>query len=221
MKRFIALAIGVLALAPVTLAQTADEAIEKSWRPAPRNMKEGATVIKWKADNTYDTLRKGTNRLVCYDRSGETGQQPFAVQCTSIANLDRVAQNRKFEAMPDKAARQAALDAAEKDGTRAKPEYVSFGYTMNGADREHARIHTTIAVPGATTQSTGLPDNNKQGGVWIMNAGTSTAHIMKPGCSAPAGSRPWAERRPLSGRKLHRPAEIGGHPKERLPFFFP
>jgi hypothetical protein len=26
-----------------------------------------------------------------------------------------------------------------------------------------------------------LPDNNKQGGVWIMNAGTSTAHLMTPG----------------------------------------
>jgi len=29
--------------------------------------------------------------------------------------------------------------------------------------------------------STGLPDNNMQGGVWIMNAGTTTAHIMTPG----------------------------------------
>lgn len=181
MKRFIALAIGVLALAPVTLAQTADEAIEKALLPAPRNMKEGATVIKWKADNTYDTLRKGTNRLVCYDRSGDPGQQPFSVQCTSIANLDRVAQNRKFEAMSDKTARQAAIDAAEKDGTRVKPEFGSVWLTMNAPDKEHARIHTTIAVPGATAQSLGLPDNNRQGGVWIMNAGTSTAHLMTPG----------------------------------------
>jgi len=39
----------------------------------------------------------------------------------------------------------------------------------------------TVAVPGATTASTGLPDNNKQGGVYIMNAGTSTAHLMVPG----------------------------------------
>ena len=50
-----------------------------------------------------------------------------------------------------------------------------------GADSEHARRHTTIAVPGATAQSLGLPDNPKQGGVWIMNAGTSTAHLMTPG----------------------------------------
>ena len=181
MKRIVLSVLGVLAVSTSALAQTAEEAIERALAPAPRQMKEGATVIKWKPDNTYDTLRKGTNRLVCYDRSGDPGQQPFAIQCTSLANLDRVAQNRKFEAIADKTARQAAIDAAEKDGTRVKPEYGSVWLTMNGADRERARIHTTIAVPGATTQSTGLPDKPGTGGAWIMNAGTTTAHIMTPG----------------------------------------
>jgi hypothetical protein len=181
MKRIVLFVLGVLVMSTGAFAQTAEETIERALSAAPRQMKEGATVIKWKADYTYDTLKKGTNRLVCYDRSGEPGQQPFAVQCTSIANLDRVAQNRKFEAVSDKAARQKMIDEAEKNGTRVKPEYGSVWLTMNGADKEHARIYTTIAVPGATTQSTGLPDNNKQGGVWIMNAGTSTAHIMTPG----------------------------------------
>src|SRR5882762_2212808 len=181
MKRTALFVLGVLALTAGTFAQAPADTIEKALTPAPRNLKEGAAVIKFKADGTYDTLKPGTNRMVCYDRSGEPGQQPFAVQCTSVANLPRVAQNRKFEAMTDKTARQAALDAAEKDGTRVKPEYGSVWLTMNGADQARARIHTTIAVPGATTQSTGLPDNNKQGGVWIMNAGTSTAHLMTPG----------------------------------------
>ena len=180
MKRIVLFVLGV-AVSTGAFAQTPAETIDKALAAAPRQMKEGAAVIKWKADNTYDTLKPGTNKMACYDRSGEPGQQPFAVQCTSVANLPRVAQNRKFEAISDKAARQAALDAAEKDGTRVKPEYGSVWLTMNGADKEHARIHTTVAVPGATTQSTGLPDNNKQGGVWIMNAGTSTAHLMTPG----------------------------------------
>jgi hypothetical protein len=162
-------------------AQTPAEVIERALAAAPRQMRDGATVIKWNADYTYETLKKGTNRLLCYDRSGEPGRQPFAVQCTSIANLDRVAQNRKFEAMSDMAARRAALDAAEADGTRVKPEYGSVWYDMNGPDQAHARIHVTIAVPGATTKSTGLPDDPKEGGVWIMNAGTTTAHIMTPG----------------------------------------
>ena len=81
----------------------------------------------------------------------------------------------------DKIKTQALLDAAEKDGTRLKPEYGSVWYHVMGADQEHARVHMTIALPGATTASTGFPDNNKQGTVWIMNAGTSTAHLMTPG----------------------------------------
>jgi hypothetical protein len=146
---------------------------------APANLRNQATVIKWKPDFTYDTLRKGTNRLVCYDRSGQPGQQPFSIECTSLGNMDRVTQNLRFEAMGDK--RQAMLDAAEKDGTRVKPEYGSIFYNLSGPEQSRANAHMTVAVPGATTQSTGLPDNNKLGGAWIMNAGTTTAHIMVPG----------------------------------------
>jgi hypothetical protein len=163
------------------MAQTPAPNVDRALAAAPRQMKDGATVIQFKADNTYETLKKGTNRLVCYDRSGEPGRAAFAVQCTSIGNLERVAQNRKFEAMQDKDARQKALDAAEANGTRVKPEYGSVWYDMNGTDQEHARIHVTIAMPGATAQSTGLPDTPGKGGAWLMNPGTSTAHIMTPG----------------------------------------
>jgi hypothetical protein len=162
-------------------AQSNDELIDRALSAAPRNMREGATVIKFKSDGSYDTLKKGTNRLVCYDRSGEPGRQPFAVQCSSVGNLDRIAQNRKFEAIQDKTARQKAIDEAEANGSRVKPEFGSVWYDMNGPDKDHARIHVTIAVPGATAQSMGLPDGPGKGGAWIMNPGTSTAHIMTPG----------------------------------------
>lgn len=183
MKCIVPMILGVLAMG--AFAQDSNngnsEVIERALAAAPRQMREGATVIQWKADFTYETLKKGTNRMLCYDRSGEPGRQPFAVQCTSIANLERVAQNRKFEAMTDKTARQAAIEAAEANGTRVKPEFGSVWLDMNGADKDHAHIHTTIAVPGATSQSLGLPETPKQGGVWIMNPGTTTAHIMTPG----------------------------------------
>src|ERR1700738_4442129 len=177
MRRIVPIVLGVLAVSTSALAQTTAQPIDRALAAAPVQRREGATVIRCKPDYTYDTWKKGTNRLVCYDRSGEPGRQPFAVQCTSIGNLDRVAQNRKFEAITDKAQKQAAIDAAEANGTRVKPEYGSVFYMMNGPDQEHARPHVTIAVPGATAQSIGLPDNPKQGGVWIMNAGTTTAHI--------------------------------------------
>jgi hypothetical protein len=179
MKRIILPTLVVLASGAWALLAQDDAAIQKALLAAPARLAKDATVIKWKADFTYDTLKKGTNNLVCYDRSGLPGQQAFSIECTSLANLPREAQNLKFEAMG--AGKQAALDAAEKDGTRVKPEYGSVWYHLMGADKDHARTHMTIAVPGATTATTGLPENNKQGGVWIMNAGTTTAHLMTPG----------------------------------------
>ncbi|PYS35245.1 MAG: hypothetical protein DMG14_27495 [Acidobacteria bacterium] len=182
MKCMIPVVLTVLALSASAFAQTPEEMIEKALLPAPRQMKEGATVIKWKPDFTYDTLRKGTNRLVCYDRSGQPGQQPFAVECTSIANLERVAQSLKIEAtVPDKKEQQAAFEALEKEGKWTKPEFGSLWIHFSGPSQAQARTHVTIAVPGATTQSLGLPDNATKGGVWIMNAGSSAAHLMTPG----------------------------------------
>ena len=181
MKRTLLIVIVVLALSASVFPQTPDPAIEKALLALPQNMRATATVIKWKPDFTYDTLRKGTNRLVCFDKSGLPGQLPFSIECTSLGNLDRAVQNMKFESEADRTKRQAALDAAEKDGSRAKPEFGSVWYHFMGKDQSTARTHMTVAVPGATTASMGLPDNPKTGGVWIMNAGTSTAHLMVPG----------------------------------------
>jgi hypothetical protein len=182
MKRMIPIVLSILAVSTSAFAQAPDQAaIDKALLAAPGNLKTAATVIRWKSDFTYETLKKGTSRIVCYDKSGQPGQQPFMVECTSLGNLDRAAQNMKIEAMGDKAKVQAAFDAAEKDGTRAKPEFGSVWYHLMGPDAEHTRTHMTIAVPGATKQSLGLPDDNKSGGVWIMNAGTTTAHLMTPG----------------------------------------
>jgi hypothetical protein len=180
MNRIALFVLGVTMLTSNALAQAPDDAIAKALSALPVNLREGAGVIKWKPDFTYDTLKKSTNRLVCYDRSGFPEQQPFSIECTNIGNLDREAQNLKFEAIGDRAKTRAMLNAAEQDGTRVKPEYGSMWYHLAGADREHARPLVTIAMPGATTQSTGLPDNPKLGSAWIMNAGTTTAHIMMP-----------------------------------------
>ena len=197
MKRMV-MTIGVLAIATSAWAQggrgvpaaalplepgASQAEVDKAVLAAPAQLRNQAMVIKWNPSNwTYTTLRKGTNRIVCFDKSGLPGQTPaFSVECTSIGNMDRVTQNMKFESEPDRAKRQAALDAAEKDGSRAKPEFGSVFWHLMGADQATARTHYTVAVPGATAQSMGIPDNNKLGGVWIMNAGTTTAHLMIPG----------------------------------------
>jgi hypothetical protein len=196
MKRITLIIVGVLSVSTAALAQrqagpgappppplargASQDDVDKALLAAPAGLKDHATVIKWKADFTYDTLRKGTNRLVCFDLSGFPLEQPFSVECTSIANLDRKAQNLRAEAGGDRKKSEAMLDAMEKNGTRVKPEYGSVWYELGGPDQQSARGHRMIAVPGATTQSTGMPDNPKQGGAWIMNGGTLKAHIMIP-----------------------------------------
>ena len=85
MKRIAMFLLGVMVVSTSALAQAPDAAIETALLAAPANLREGATVIKWKPDFTYETLKKGTNRLVCYDRSGFPEQQPFSIECTSIA----------------------------------------------------------------------------------------------------------------------------------------
>jgi hypothetical protein len=180
MTRIILLAVAALSIATAAAAQTTDP-IAKALLAAPRNLREAATVIKWNPDYTYETLKKGTNTLVCYDRSGAPLQRPFSVECTMQGNLPRVAQSLKFEAVGDRAKANALIDAAEKDGTRIKPEFGSVFYNQNGPDEAGRMPHSTIAVPGATTATLGLPETGSGGGVWIMNAGTSTAHLMIPG----------------------------------------
>jgi hypothetical protein len=180
MKRVALIAVAATAVATGAWAQSQAD-IDKAVLAAPANMKDAVMVVKWKPDYTYDVLRKstGTNKLVCFDKSGMPGQDPFSIECTSQANLPRVAQNLKFQAMPDKG--KAAIAAAEKDGSRAKAEYGSVWFHLMGPDKDHARTHKTIAMPGATAASSGLPDNPNAGGVWVMQAGTSEAHLMVPG----------------------------------------
>lgn len=196
MKRILVSTVWVLAISTSVLAQgrgapapapalepgASQADVDKAVLAAPAQLRTQATVIKWNpSDWSYTTLRKGTSRLVCFDSSGFPGQDPFSVECSSIGNLDRIKQNLMFESEPDRAKRQAAIAAAEKDGTRPKPEYGSVWYHSYGKDQASARSHTTVAVPGATAQSLGLPDNAKMGGVWVMDAGTSAAHLMIPG----------------------------------------
>jgi hypothetical protein len=179
MKRIALFGLGVLAMCVGALAQTPD--IDTPVLALPQNLRADAGIVKWKPDHTYDTLKQSKNGLVCYDRSGFPLQQPFSIECTDQRNLDRVKQNLEAEALGDKMKSEAKLMEEEKAGTRVKPVFGSVWYHLMGPSKEQARTHMTIAVPGATQASMGLPENGRGGGVWIMSAGTTTAHLMTPG----------------------------------------
>ncbi len=188
----------LLAMSASSVAQTADDQIAQIARAvlaAPAAMAGDAMVVLFAVDGSHQVLREGSNGLVCYDRSDEPGRK-FAVQCTSVENLAHVAQtHRILVAAGDAPSRpfieyleevQTTLDAAETDGTREAPKYGSIWYSLDG--RDHASVtphqaHITIAVPFATSESLSLPSEGSytQAGSWIMEAGTSAAHLMIPG----------------------------------------
>ena len=102
MKLISLFVLGVMAVAMSASAQAqTTDPIKKALLAAPNEaMAKDATVIKWNSDFTYETLKKGTSRMVCYDLSGWPGEEPWSVECTSSdANLPRIAQNRKLAAM--------------------------------------------------------------------------------------------------------------------------
>ena len=147
-------------------------------------MARDATVIKWKPDFTYEELKKGTSRMVCYDLTGWPGERPFSVECTSSeANLPRVAQNRKLAGMAggDKEKTAELVAAAGKDGTRIMSEVGSIWYKFWGNSEATAVKHSFIAMPNHTGKDVGLPEVRDANGSWAMFAGTSEAHIMLPG----------------------------------------
>jgi hypothetical protein len=185
--------------------------IQKPLLAAPNEaMARDATVIKWirnpnageevtAADFTFEVLRSGPSRMVCYDLSGWPGEEPWSVECTSSeANLPRVAQNRAFaergsKATPTLAGGKPVLSssgtggirdlvvAAGKDGKRVLSEVGTMWYNLRGANQATAIWHTFIGMPNLTGKQVGLPEVRDAGGAWLMFAGTPEAHIMLPG----------------------------------------
>jgi len=173
---------------------------EKPLLAAPNDaLAKEATVIKWNSDFTYEVLKQGTSRMVCYDLSGWPGEEPWSVECTSSdANMPRIAQNRAFAEMGSKASptveggkpvlsssgtggiRELVL-AAAKDGTRVLSEVGSIWYNLRGDSQDTAIWHTFVGMPNLKGTQVGLPEVRDAGGAWLMFADTPEAHIMLPG----------------------------------------
>src|SRR5437773_9807415 len=69
MKLISLFVLGVMAVAMSASAQAqTTDPIAKALLAAPNEaLAKDATVIKWNSDFTYETLKKGTSRMVCYD----------------------------------------------------------------------------------------------------------------------------------------------------------
>jgi hypothetical protein len=189
MKLISLFVLGVLAIAAIAMsasaqAQTTDP-IKKALLAAPNEaLAKEATVVRWNSDFTYEVLRQGTNRMVCYDLTGWPGERPWSVECTSSdANLPRIAQNRKISVMAggDEKKIDELVAAAASERTRVLAEAGSMWYNFRGNDEATATRHTQVAMPNIRGSQVSLPENRDDGGAWVMFAGSPEAHIMIPG----------------------------------------
>ena len=222
MKPISLFVLGVMAVAMSAPAQAqvyeerrtdTNDPIQKPLLAAPNAaMARDATVVKiirnpdageevTAADFTFEVLRSGPGRMVCYDLTGFPGERPWSVECTSSdANLPRIMQNRAFAEMGAKATptlgegdRRAGLPvlsssgtggirdlvvAAGKDGTRELSEVGSIWYNLRGDSQDTAIWHTFIGMPNFTAEQMGLPNVRDAGGAWLMFEGTPEAHVM-------------------------------------------
>ena len=186
MQRLVIVSCVLMAMSTLVQAQSAEDEIARAVLAAPRAMAADATVVRLAADGSHEVLREGTNGLLCYDRSNEPGRS-FAVQCTDEENLARAKQNhqvRMSAGNADEANKMIA--AAEADGSRESPKFGSVWYALTGQDQASVtphQAHITVAVPFATSDMLRLPSEGAytQAGAWIMEAGSSAAHIMIPG----------------------------------------
>ena len=139
--------------------------------------------MRWDANGNRIVVKESENGLVCWDRSDVPGTAPFAMQCSAEAQPSalRAEPKVRVQAAADADERRAMMDAAEADGTRVLAKFGTVWYSLNGPDQDNARSHTTIAVPNATAETVGLPDQRRSDGLWLMQAGTSSAHLMVPG----------------------------------------
>jgi len=186
MKRFLLVSCVFMVASISPHAQSVEDEIARAVLAAPKAMADNAMVVRIADDGSHEVLREGSNGLVCYDRSDEPGRS-FAVQCTDVENLPRAKQTHRIKMSAGKAdeAREM-IAAAETNGSREVPEFGSVWYSLTGENRAAVtphQAHITVAVPFATSDTLSLPSEGSytQAGAWIMDAGTSAAHIMVPG----------------------------------------
>ncbi|MEO8569666.1 MAG: hypothetical protein ABI419_11030 [Ginsengibacter sp.] len=154
---------------------------------APQEKRDSCTVYGYGADKQLTLLKKGTNELICLaDNPGEPGFS-VACYCNELEPFMQKGRELRKQGIKD----QQLLDEREKEvkaGTLKMPKDPSTLYVYSAKDEDidpatgevkNGYLRYVIYIPYATAASTGLPEKPSADGMpWIMNPGTSRAHIM-------------------------------------------
>jgi hypothetical protein len=165
-------------------AQTpsADPRIAATVLAAPEDRRADAKVMVWDASGKLITLREGTNDLICLGDDPKT--EGFESNCYHTALEPYMARGRELTAQGVQGDRNQMRWNEVQQGKLKMPDKPAVLYTLTGnydpatgkITQEYRR--STVYIPFATTESTGLSTKPSTTDPWMMYPGTPGAHIM-------------------------------------------
>jgi hypothetical protein len=165
---------------------SAEEQIAAAVLPAPKDMRDDATVLGYAADGRLTTLRRGKGALICL--ASDPKSDRFHVACYHRSLEPFMARGRALRARGVKGDTVDSLRFAEvRSGKLAMPHHPAVLYSLTGpagsfdsatGTAPKAQPLFVVYVPFATEKSMGLSTTRVEGAPWIMDPGTPKAHLM-------------------------------------------
>lgn len=171
---------------------TVEQQIAASVLALPKDLRDGATVMGYRATGKLETIRAGKNGMNCLALF--VVEEAFHVACYHNGMEPFMARGRELRAQGVTGTGVDSVRFAEvKSGKLPMPKmaamYQIFGSPMSWdpatGNVTNANALLVVYIPGGTPESTGLSPVPAKAGPWIMNPGTPKAHIMMSGTMSP------------------------------------
>ncbi len=166
-----------------TIAPAADQ-ITGAVLPLPKEMRDGAGVMGYKAAGKLELLRASKNGMLCL--ADDPAEEKFHASCYADTMEPFMARGRELRASGTTGAKVDTARFAEvKSGKLKMPTLPAALYQVFADDFDaksgtvkNGRQLFVVYVPYATPQSTGLSAAPSSSSPWLMLPGTPKAHIM-------------------------------------------
>ena len=187
-KTKIPVLLSLLLLSISAAAQTmpsVEDQIASTILAAPEELRTGAAVLGYGADDKMTELRKGANELICL--ADDPKDNRYSVSYYHKDLEPYMARGREIDAQGIKGneCNEKYRWKEVKEGKLSMPKEPRMLYVLSGKGYDAASgkvvegsLRWVIYVPFATAQSLGLSAKLKRGEPWLMDAGTPGAHIM-------------------------------------------
>ena len=188
MIRSVTVGVALLLLARPVSGQSQSQAIAAAVLPLPAALRNGATVVRLDNAGQPETLRNGTNGMVCI--ADKPGDAQFDVRCYRDSFIHVV--YRTFQLGGDVsspkvgaeiAAGQLKLSNEPTAGFRCLGSASSYDSSTNSF-RDKGGCWESVHFPFRTAREVGFPDmsevpeNLRRTVPYVMASGTYWAHVM-------------------------------------------